>query len=60
VLPEKHELGKDNRDKVNSFERYRQEMRNPEITTYDELYERARFIVGENGQETEQADELPF
>ena len=36
-----------NRDKRNAFERYRNEMHNPEIITYDELYQRARFIVGE-------------
>ena len=35
----------DNRMKKFSFERFRQELRNPEIITYDELYERARFIV---------------
>ena len=34
------------RDKRNSFERFRREIRSPEIITYDELYERARYIVG--------------
>ena len=34
-------------DKKNSFERFRQEIHNPEIITYDELYNRARFIVGQ-------------
>lgn len=33
-------------DKRNSFERFRREIRSPEIITYDELYERARYIVG--------------
>lgn len=33
--------------KKNSFERFRQEMRSPEIITYDELYERAKYIVGQ-------------
>ena len=37
----------DNNDKRNSFERFRSEIRNPEIITYDELLERAKFIVGE-------------
>ena len=36
------------RNKRNSFERYRQSLHNPEIITFDELYERARFIVGES------------
>ena len=36
----------DNYDKKNSFERIRQEVRNPEIITYDELYNRAKYIVG--------------
>ncbi len=32
-------------EKKNSFERFRQELRSPEIITYDELYARAKFIV---------------
>jgi len=36
----------DSFSKRNSFERFRCEIRNPEIVTYDELYERAKFIVG--------------
>lgn len=35
----------DNWDKRNSFERFRQELRSPEIITYDELFERAKFIA---------------
>ena len=35
------------RNKRNSFERYRRSLHNPEIITFDELYERAKFIVGE-------------
>ncbi len=35
----------DDWNKKNSFERFRREIRNPEIITYDELLERARFIV---------------
>lgn len=58
----------DNRDKKNSFERFRREIRSPEIITFDELHERAKFIVGESGEiteteaetETEVYDELPF
>lgn len=37
-----------NRNKRNSFERFRQNLHNPEIITYDELYERAKFIVNPN------------
>ena len=36
-----------NRSQRNSFERFRRELRNPEIITFDELFERAKFIVGE-------------
>lgn len=48
-------------EKRNSFERFRQELRNPEILTYDELLARAKFIVGNvvlQGEETD--DDLPF
>lgn len=48
-------------DKRNSFERFRQELRSPEILTYDELYERARFIAEGPILQGEEADpELPF
>jgi len=50
----------DNRDKINSFERYRREMHNPEILTYDELYDRAKFIVKEDEGKRETEDDLPF
>ena len=33
------------RDKVYTFEAFRSNLRNPEIITFDELYERAKFIV---------------
>jgi len=36
------------RDKRNSFELFRRNLHNPEIITFDELYERAKFIVGKN------------
>ena len=52
------------RDKANSFERFRRELRNPEIITYDELLERARYIIEENVTpvpENEEGDyDLPF
>lgn len=35
----------DTREKRNSFERFRRELRSPEIVTFDELFERARFIT---------------
>lgn len=34
-----------NEDKYSSFELYRKNLHNPEIITFDELYERAKFIV---------------
>ncbi len=34
-----------NEDKFSSFELYRQNLFNPEIITFDELYERAKYIV---------------
>ena len=35
----------DSRAKRNSFELFRRNLHNPEIITFDELFERARFIV---------------
>lgn len=37
-----------NKDKLRSFELLRRNTSNPEIITFDELYERARFIVHHN------------
>ena len=37
-----------NEDKLRSFELFRKSIANPEIITFDELYERARFIVRTN------------
>jgi hypothetical protein len=51
VIGDTNQLG--DRDKRNSFERYRREIHNPEIVTYDELYERAKYIIGEHGQVNE-------
>lgn len=44
VIGKTTELNGD-REKVESFESYRRGLNNPEIITFDELYERARFIV---------------
>lgn len=40
----------DGRDKKNSFELFRRNLKNPEVLTFDELLERARFIVSETEQ----------
>lgn len=37
-----------NKDKYRSFELYRKNISNPEIITYDELYDRAKFITSKN------------
>ena len=37
-----------NKDKYRSFELYRRNTTNPEIITFDELYERAKYIVYQN------------
>lgn len=53
----------DNRVKRNSFERFRQSLHNPEVLTFDELYERAKFIVGQVGTSdmcTIEEDDFPF
>ena len=49
-------------NKRNSFERFRRGLHNPEIITYDELFERARYIVGEIGVESleEIEEDFPF
>jgi hypothetical protein len=41
----KDQQGKDIQTKVLTFERFRRSLTNVEIVTFDELYERARFIV---------------
>jgi len=38
----------DTRDKRNSFELFRRNLNNPEVITFDELLERARFIIAES------------
>lgn len=40
----------DTRDKKKSFEVFRRNLKNPEILTFDELLERAKFIVAESGE----------
>lgn len=55
----------DTLDKRNSFERFRRELHNPDIITYDELYERAKYIVeGDNKVVPDESyidyDEIPF
>jgi hypothetical protein len=50
--------GRPHRAKIRSFELYRRSLSNPEILTFDELYERARFIVGDaRGARPERAGE---
>jgi hypothetical protein len=55
-----------NEQKFSSFEIFRRNLVNPEILTFDELYERARFIVEHSGedisQDAEEVDEseVPF
>lgn len=44
-----------NEDKFSSFELFRQNQINPEIITFDELYERAKYIVKVNEEETTNA-----
>ncbi|MET4082689.1 hypothetical protein ABIB40_002649 [Pedobacter sp. UYP30] len=41
-----------NEDKFSSFELFRQNQTNPEILTFDELYERAKFIVKSDEEKT--------
>ncbi len=52
---------------VSCFESYRRNTNNPEIVTFDELYERAKFVVNNTTQitpkrkiEVEEVDDLPF
>ncbi len=43
---------RESREKRTSFELFRQNLNNPEIITFDEIYERAKFIVGLYKNET--------
>ena len=56
-----------NEDRFSSFELYRQNLVNPEIITFDELFERAKFIVHQSDphelieeEEIVDEDDLPF
>ena len=59
VIGNMAELSED-REKWSSFERFRQNLQNPEIITFDELKERADFIVKESSlaEEKDIDDEL--
>lgn len=46
-----------NKEKFSSFELFRKNIQSPEIITFDELYERAKFIVYDNEQSTENIPE---
>jgi len=46
--------------KKKTFELYRRDSRNVDIITYDELYERAKFIVEGNINVEQEEDGLPF
>ena len=48
-----------NEDKFSSFELFRQSLSSPEIITFDELYERTRFIV-ESSENVSDIEDLPF
>jgi hypothetical protein len=55
-----------NLPKYRAFEDYRRNLRQPEILTFDELYERAKFIVDHAASTDREADspsdddEVPF
>jgi Shedu protein SduA, C-terminal/Shedu protein SduA, N-terminal len=56
---------KGNESIISCFESYRRNITNPEIITFDELYERAKFIVNNKNQSdkneiSNQDDDLPF
>ncbi len=46
-----------NKEKYSSFELFRKNILNPEVITFDELYERAKFIVHDNEKSAEKKDE---
>jgi hypothetical protein len=53
-------LGGINEAKFRSFELYRRHMTRPEILTFDELLERAKFIVSEGDNLPSDNDDIPF
>lgn len=46
-------------DKKNAFELLRRNLRNPDIITFDELYERAKYIVAQTESSSEEQPEIP-
>ncbi|MCO6557835.1 MAG: DUF4263 domain-containing protein [Bifidobacterium sp.] len=44
-----NELGQKNKSKIRSFELFRANITSLEIITYDELFERAKWMAGING-----------
>lgn len=48
-----------NEEKFSSFELFRQSMTSPEIITFDELYERTKYIV-ESSESINEEEDLPF
>lgn len=54
-----------NEDKFSSFELFRQNLKTPEIITFDELFERAKFIVNQSEKQNQTIteisdDDIPF
>lgn len=60
VVGKTDELNK--RTKVETFEIFRRNLNNPDIITFDELYQRAKFIAQNNNviEENDNDDEYPF
>lgn len=61
VVGKTNELNK--RTKIETFETFRRNLSNPDIITFDELYQRAKFIAKNNDQvfeENDIEDEYPF
>lgn len=54
------DFGGVNEAKFRSFELYRRHLTRPEILTFDELFERAKFIVSEGGDLPPDEDEISF
>jgi Domain of unknown function (DUF4263) len=54
--------GRVNQNQLRSFELYRRNTWRPEIITFDELYERAKFIVGDSVpvEKASDVDDIPF
>lgn len=50
----------DNREKRQTFEAFRRNIQNPEILTFDELYERAKFICSKKNSDVETKDQSDY